>query len=116
MTSASNLANVNVEKAPGGKTIAETWADKKDLVDKQVVVRGRIVKFLPQIMGRNWLHIRDGSGSREQANDDITVTTSDVAKVGDIVTVTGTLRVDKDFGTGYRYAVIIEDAKLRAAP
>lgn len=113
MTSASSVADVNVEKAPGGKTIAETWAGKSALADKQVVIRGRIVKFLPQIMGKNWLHIRDGSGSREQANDDMTVTTDEVAKVGDVVTVSGTLRVDKDFGAGYHYAVIIEDAKLQ---
>ena len=113
MTSAATVADVNVEKAAGGKTVAETWAGKSDLADKEVVIRGKVVKFLPEIMGKNWLHIRDGSGSREQANDDITVTTDDVASVGDVVSVTGTVRVDKDFGAGYRYPVIIENAKLR---
>jgi urease gamma subunit len=113
MTSAANVTDVKVEKAAGGKTVAETWAGKSDLIDKEVVIRGKIVKFLPDIMGKNWLHIRDGSGSREQANDDITVTSDAVASVGDVVTVTGTLRVDKDFGAGYRYPVIIENAKLR---
>ena len=113
MTSAVSVSDVNVEKAAGGRTVAETWAARSDLVDKEVIIRGKIVKFLPEIMGKNWLHIRDGSGSREQANDDITVTTDDQAKVGDVVTVKGTLRVDKDFGAGYRYPVIVENAKLQ---
>jgi hypothetical protein len=112
MTSAANVAGVNVEKAEGGRTIAETWAKRNDLQDKPVVIRGKVVKFLGGIMGKNWIHLRDGSGSRAQGNDDITVTTQEVAKVGDVVTISGTVRVDKDFGAGYRYPVIVEDARV----
>jgi hypothetical protein len=107
------VGDVKVEKAKDGKTVAEIWAAKTALQDKPVTVRGKVVKFLPEIMGKNWLHLRDGSGSRDKGDDDITVTTNDSVKVGDVVTVTGTLRVDKDFGAGYRYPVIIEDAKLQ---
>jgi hypothetical protein len=64
-------------------------------------------------MGKNWMHLRDGSGTRAKGDDDITVTTSDSVKVGDVVTVKGTLNVDKDFGAGYEYPVIVEDAKLQ---
>ena len=113
MTSASGAGEIAVEKAPGGKSVAETWSERQELAGKEVIIRGKVVKFLPQIMGRNWMHLRDGSGSRSDANDDITITTTEVARVGDVVTVSGTLRVDKDFGSGYRYPVIIEDAKLR---
>lgn len=108
----ANVGDVNVPKAAGGKTVAETWAGKDQLKDKPVVIRGKVVKFLSGIMGKNWLHLRDGSGSADKGDNDITVTTNDVAAVGDVVTVTGTLRIDKDFGAGYRYPVILEEAKL----
>ncbi|HSP35106.1 MAG TPA: hypothetical protein VLU46_12380 [Thermoanaerobaculia bacterium] len=106
------VAPVKVDKAANGKTVAEVWKRKGVMRDQPVVVRGQVVKFLPQIMGKNWMHLRDGSGSHTSGDDDITVTTKDTAKVGDVVTVTGTLRVDKDFGAGYMYPVLIEDAKI----
>jgi hypothetical protein len=109
---AVDTTNINVEKAKGGYAIAELWAEKAGLQEKPVTVRGKVVKFLPEIMGKNWMHLRDGSGSREKGDDDITVTTTEAVKVGDVITVTGTLRVDKDFGAGYRYPVIIEDARV----
>ena len=113
MKPAADTTNVKVEKAQGGYAVAELWSEKAALQEKPVTVRGKVVKYLPQIMGKNWMHLRDGSGSREKGDDDITVTTTDSAKVGDVITVTGTLRVDKDFGAGYRYPVIIEDAKVQ---
>ena len=113
MTSAANIGDVTVEKAESGRTIAETWAKRNELKDKPVVIRGKVVKFLGAIMGKNWIHLRDGSGSRAEGNDDITVTTEETAKVGDVVTVSGTVRVDKDFGAGYLYPVIVEGAKLQ---
>jgi PBP1b-binding outer membrane lipoprotein LpoB len=108
----ANVGDVSVPKAAGGKTVAEAWAGREQLKDKPVVIRGKVVKFLSGIMGKNWLHLRDGSGSADKGDNDITVTTNEVAAVGDVVTVTGTLRIDKDFGAGYRYPVILEEAKL----
>ncbi|MBK5260460.1 MAG: nucleotide-binding protein [Thermoanaerobaculia bacterium] len=105
-------SNVKVDKADGGKTVAEIWSGAAAGKDKPVVVRGKVVKFLTGIMGKNWIHLRDGSGSPDKGDDDITITTNDIAKIGDVVVVTGTLKVDKDFGAGYRYPVIIEDAKI----
>ena len=109
---AANVGDVKVDKAPSGKTVAETYAAKDELKDKPVVIRGKVVKFLSGIMGKNWLHLRDGSGSGDKGDNDITVTTNDVVAVGDVVTVSGTVRVDKDFGAGYRYPVIVEEAKV----
>lgn len=105
---------IKVKKAEGaeGRTIAEIFADKASLKDKPVLVRGKVVKYNPGIMGRNWIHLRDGSGSREKKNDDLTVTTLDAAAVGDVVLVKGTLHLERDFGAGYAYPVIIEDAKV----
>ncbi len=113
-SSAPPQESISVDKATGddAKTVAEIWAAKSTLADKNVVVRGKVVKFLPSIMGKNWIHLRDGSGSHEKGDDDITVTTTDNAAVGDIVTVNGVVHIDKDFGSGYRYAVIVENGKV----
>lgn len=101
-----------VAAGTSGRSIAEVWAQKDILRDAPVAVRGKVVKFLPGIMGKNWLHLRDGSGSRASGDDDITVTTNDMAAVGDVVLVSGTVRIDKDVGAGYRYPVIVEEAKV----
>ena len=110
----SDVGPIKVSKAPGpdGKTVAEIYADKAALKDKKVVLHGKVVKFLPEIMGKNWIHVRDGSGSADKKNDDMTVTTKETVAVGDVVTVTGTVKLDKDFGAGYAYPVMIEDAKV----
>jgi hypothetical protein len=99
-----------VEKAEDGKTVAEIFAAKEDLAGKQVLVRGKVVKFLPQIMGKNWLHLQDGSGS--EGTNDLTVTTTAVAEVGDLVLVNGKVSVNRDFGYGYSYKVLLEDAEI----
>lgn len=106
-------AGIQIERAEGGKTVAEIWAGKGSLKNKDVVVRGKVVKFLGGIMGKNWMHLQDGTGSGEKGDNDITVTTNEKFSVGDVVTVKGTLAADKDFGAGYRYEVIIENAKVQ---
>lgn len=111
----ANIPDIKVAKASGANawTVAEINAKAAELKDKPVVVRGRIVKYNPSIMGKNWLHLRDGSGSAEQGTNDILVTTSGEAKVGDIVTVRGVVRTNKDFGSGYAYKSLIEDATIQ---
>lgn len=111
---AADQGDVKVEKAPGkdSKTVAEIYANKAALKGVEVVVRGRVVKFNPEIMGRNWLHLRDGSGSAEKQDNDITITTSDVVAKGDIVTLRGKVALDQDFTAGYAYPVMIEGAKV----
>jgi hypothetical protein len=105
-----SLDLTGIVKAKGGQTIQEVYTDKKKLAGKEVVVRGKVVKYNSQIMGKNWLHIRDGSGT--EGSNDLTVTTSTPAKVGDLVLVAGVLSADKDFGAGYKFAVILDDAKV----
>ncbi len=107
-------SKIKVKKAEGanGKTVAEIFSAKSLLKDTTVEVRGKVVKYNPMIMGKNWIHLRDGSGSHEKKDDDITVTTEDPAAVGNTVLVKGKVRLDRDFGAGYKYPVIIEDAKL----
>lgn len=107
-----NLADIALPA--GGTRIEELWGDRDKLAGQSVTVRGQVVKVNNGIMGRNWMHLRDGSGDAAAGTHDLTVTaTSGTAAVGDIVTVTGTVSVDKDFGAGYRYDLIVEDASLR---
>ena len=100
----------NIKKADGGQTVAELFAQKAALAGKEVAVRGRVVKYTPSVMGKNWIHLRDGSGG--SGTDDLTVTTSADAAVGKTVLVRGKLSTDKDYGFGYHYDVIIEDATV----
>jgi hypothetical protein len=100
-----------IAKAEGGKTIAEVFAEREQLAGETIVFRGKVVKTNAGIMGRNWLHIRDGSGA--EGTNDVTVTTTEVLpNVGDTVLVSGALQLNKDFGMGYQYDLIIEDADV----
>jgi hypothetical protein len=107
--------DIKVAKASDANawTVAEINAKAQELKDKPVVVRGKIVKYNPGIMGKNWLHLRDGSGSAAENNNDILVTTVAEVKMGDIVTVKGVVRTDKDFGSGYVYKSLIEEASIQ---
>lgn len=100
-----------IARAEGGKTIAEVFAEKDQLAGQQVVFRGKVVKVNANIMGKNWLHVRDGSG--DEGSNDLTVTTAEVLpEIGDTVLVSGQVAVNKDFGMGYQYGIIIEDAEV----
>ncbi len=90
--------------------VEDVFAKKDTLSGKKVTVKGEVTKFNSGIMGKNWVHIKDGSG--KPGTNDLTATTKDTAKVGDKVVVTGTLAVGKDFGAGYKYDAIIEDAVI----
>lgn len=104
-------ADINLKGiAKADQTVADIFAQKSALSGKPVKVRGKVVKFSPEIMGKNWLHIQDGSG--KDGSNDLTVNTSSMAKVGDTVVISGKLTVAKDFGYGYQYDVIIEDAQV----
>ena len=109
---AANLDLTGIKRADGGKTVAEIYAASAKLAGKPVVVRGKVVKYNAGIMGKNWLHIRDGSGSDDKKDNDLTITTATPAKLGDTVLVTGNVSVNRDFGAGYKYGVILEDAKV----
>ena len=105
---------IAVEKASGANayTIAQLHAKGAALNGKKVVVRGQVMKVATRIMSRNWIHLQDGSGSAKQKNHDLVVTSSDLPKVGEVVTVSGILAKDKDFGGGYKYSVIIEQGSV----
>lgn len=110
-----DTTNLRVPKATGENawTVAEIVTKSAELKDKPVVVRAKIVKYNPGIMGKNWIHLRDGTGSAAENTNDILATTTVEAKLGDIVTVKGVVRTDKDFGSGYAYKTMIEEATIQ---
>ena len=112
-TNAAAVAKVPKATGPDAKTVAEVVTGKAKLKDKTVLVRGQVVKVNLGIMGKNWVHLQDGSGSAAAGTHDILVTTKDTAVVGDIVNAKGTVRTDVTVGPGYAYAVLIEDAAVR---
>ncbi len=107
-------APVKVAKAsgPDARTVAEVVNGRSALKDKPVTVHAQVVKVNSGIMGKNWLHLRDGTGSAADGSHDLVVTTQDNAKVGDVVTVKGKVHTDVDVGAGYRFAVMIGDATI----
>jgi hypothetical protein len=107
--------DIHVKKAsgPNAKTVAEIMGKGAELKDKTVLVRGKVVKYNEGIMGKNWIHLRDGTGSVEKETNDVLVTSSSPAKVGDIITAKGVVHTNKDFGAGYSYKVLVEDATLQ---
>ena len=106
---------IKVEKAKGADayTVSETYEKAGKLDKKTVSVRGKVVKVSKGIMGKNWAHLRDGSGDAGKGTNNLVVTSQDDPKVGDVVTAKGTLYKDKDFGAGYLYKVIVEEATIK---
>ena len=100
----------NITPVEGGITVAELFDNKADYAGKTVKVHGKVVKYTSAVMGKNWVHLQDGTVSGN--NFDITITTSEVVNNGDVVTFEGVVVLDKDFGYGYAYEILIEDAKL----
>ncbi len=101
--------NISVAPAQGGVSIGELFANRTDYADKTVRVRGQVTKFRKNIMGTNWVHLQDGTG--QAGTDDLTVTTDQTAAFGEVVTFEGTIILNKDFGAGYSYEVIMQKAK-----
>jgi len=93
-------------------TIANIYAKKKELKGKEISIRAKVMKFSTLIMNTHWIHLQDGSGSEKTADFDLTVTSKEQVKVGDIVTVKGVLSVDKNIGFGYFYPILIENAHI----
>ena len=102
-------SEISVETPKGGITIAELYKNKDTYADKTVIIRGKVVRYNHEVMHKNWVHIQDGTAFSEKF--DLTVTTLDSLAVGKTVTFKGTIKLNKDFGSGYSYDVIMEEAK-----
>jgi hypothetical protein len=108
--SIERIDGIKVEPVSGGVKISDVFAGKGNYAGKTIKITGQVVKFSPEIMSKNWVHIQDGSEAN--GSFDLTITTMETVAVGTVVTFEGVLAVDKDFGYGYKYDVILEDSKL----
>lgn len=98
-----------INRPPGSIPLADLFKNKSQYNGKQILVTGKVVKVNPMIMGRNWIHIQDGSVEGK----DLTVTTMENIPLGHVVSFEGTIALDKDFGAGYRYDIILEGAVVK---
>jgi len=102
--------DIQIAPATGGVTIEKVYAGKQQYSGKTVKITGEVTKFNAGIMNKNWIHIQDGTASAGKF--DFTATTDAEVNVGDKVTLEGKIALDKDFGYGYFYEVLMEDAKV----
>jgi len=101
---------IKLEKQTGEITIAQIFANRNDYSGKEVEIRGIVVKVNEQVMGKNWIHIQDGTN--DKGNFDLTITSTELPALNDEVTVKGNIILNEDFGYGYSYEVIMEDAAV----
>jgi hypothetical protein len=109
---AKEVAVEKITKAKDGITVAECFEKNAKLKNAKVIIRGKVVKYNSGIMGKNWIHLRDGSGAA--GKNDLVITTEQTAKLNDTITATGTLQYDRDIGSGYFFPAIIENANIKA--
>jgi hypothetical protein len=102
--------SISVEPVKGGITIGELYKEPAKFKNETVKIRGQVTKVNSMIMGRNWVHIQDGTSS--DGKFDLTITTNDNVNVGDTVIFEGKVTLEKDFGAGYYYDVIVEQATV----
>jgi hypothetical protein len=114
-TAAPPAKDIKVAKAtgPDAYTIGEIFEKRTTLHEKTAVVRGQVVKVSAGIMGKNWIHLQDGTGDRNKGTNDLVATSDELPTLGEVITVKGTVYKDKDFGAGYKYAVIMEKASIQ---
>jgi hypothetical protein len=101
--------DIKVEPLSGGKTVEQIYSEKESLSGKEVKLRGVVTKYNEGILDRNWIHIQDGTGTTHY---DLIVTSTDETEEGKTVVVTGTVALNRDFGNGYAYEVLVENAKV----
>lgn len=97
-----------IKPVKGSVKISEIMGNLSKFDGKTIKVTGKVTKVNPMIMGRNWLHVQDGSAN----NFDLTITTTENIQPGSIVTLEGVIALNKDFGAGYKYNVIMEGATV----
>jgi hypothetical protein len=102
--------DITLKPAEGGITIGELLSNKDKYAGKVVRIKGKVTKINPAILGKNWIHLQDGTGAGDLF--DLTVTATVIPDIKSIITVEGKIALDKDFGHGYTYEILMEDAKI----
>ncbi len=110
----TSIAPVPPATGSGANTVGALWQQKDRLVRTTVAVRGVVMKYNAGVMGKNWIHLQDGSGDPKTGTHDLAATTLETAAVGDTVTLLGTVRTNVDVGAGYKYVLLLENARVVA--
>jgi hypothetical protein len=113
---AADVKPVERAKGEAARTVAEVIAQRTQLVGKTVRIHATVVKSTPGILGKTYLHLRDGSGDAAAGTNDLSATTDATPAVGDTVLVEGVVAIDRDIGAGYKFPTIVEDAKVLPQP
>ncbi len=108
----TDIGVVSPATGSGANTVAALWRQKDRLAQSTVAVRGVVVKYNAGVMGKNWIHLQDGSGDAATGTHDLTATTLESAMLGDTITVMGVVRTSVDVGAGYRYVLLLENARV----
>jgi hypothetical protein len=103
-------ADIKIDPCADCITIGRLFADKKSFSGKTIRVKGQVTRINEEIMNKNWVHIQDGTEA--EGIFDLTVTTTQKTAVGEIVTFEGKIVLDKDFGYGYFYNLLMEDGNI----
>lgn len=98
-----------VDPIAGGTSFSDLFSNPSDYDNKTIIVTGQCVKVNRNIMGKNWIHLQDGSMDDKENKLDLTVSTMEDVNIGDIVTFEGKIATNRDFGAGYRYDLIMEE-------
>lgn len=106
----SEKEEIKIERVEGGITIAELFKKKAKYEGKTVKIKGVVKKFTDQIMNKNWIHLQDGT--EFEGKFDLTITSQETVKIGDVIIIEGKIALNKDFGYGYNYDVLMEEAKV----
>jgi hypothetical protein len=104
----STQLSKGITLAKGAISLHDLFSGRDKLEGKTVILTGKVAKFMPGIMNKNWIHLQDGTSFN--GFNDITITTLDKVKVDEIVSLKGKVVLNKDLGSGYKYDVLIEDA------
>lgn len=92
----------------GVVTVSDLVENPKKYEGKVVELNGECTKVNNGIMGRNWIHLNDGSKN----NYDLVITSENNIEKGAKITMRGIVRLNKDFGAGYSYDIILEEGTL----
>ena len=102
--------DISVDVAEGGISIADLVSEKESYEGKTVRIRGQVTKYNADIMDKNWIHLQDGT--EYDGTFDLTITSDIAVETGKTLTFEGKIALDKDFGFGYFYEIIMEEAKI----
>ena len=103
--------SIVIEPVEGGITIGDLYKNGEQYADKKVIVKGKVMKVNKNIMNRNWIHLQDGTS--HDGKYDLTLTSDVLVELGTIVTLEGKVSLNKAFGGGYSYELVIEEATIK---